>query len=107
MIDRIPLSEIDRVHVFDEEIDRRTYENSLMISTIPEGFNSGRTYYLQESSYARCLEFVKQLNHLAKSARARAESRSAFAKSQLKVRKIYKSWPFQMASASLLITVRC
>ena len=79
--------------------------NAFMINTIAEGYNSGRTYYLQASSKDQCLELVKSIKTFSKRARERAEAQTKFAKVQLRVRKVFDSQWFQATSASLIIAV--
>ena len=110
MIDHIPLAEIESVRAMDalegQDIDRNKFSNALMITTIPQGHNSGRTYYLQAESAPLCTELVAQLAKVSRSARKRAEAKTQFAKSQFKVREIFESPPFQLVSALLIISVR-
>ncbi len=78
----------------------------MQIITVEEGFNSGRTYYLQASSEDECKDMTEVLKRMAKVARKRAEAKSKFRKIQEKVLKFYDSTPFQCGVAFLIIAVR-
>ncbi len=56
----------------------------LQIRTIPEGYNSGRAYYIRAESSA-CQNMVTDLEKLAQAARVLAEKRTRFEKNQLQV----------------------
>ena len=109
MIDQIPLSEVESVRAMDafddQDFDRAKFANAVMITTIPNGHNSGRTYYLQADTSTKCNDLVTHLIKVTRSARKRAEAKTQFAKSQFKVREIFNSAPFQLLSASLIISV--
>ena len=74
-----------------------------MINTIAEGHNSGRTYYLQASSKGNCTEMVRLLKALSKKERERAAAQTRFAKVQLRARKLFSSYWFQLSSATLIV----
>ncbi len=80
--------------------------NIVQISTLEQGFNSGRTYYLKAESKEECDSISAELGCKACSARRKAEGKSRFIRSQDSVRKFYSSKPFQILSAVLIITVR-
>ena len=109
MIDQIPLEQVESVKSMDsfddQDIDKAKFLNALMITTSPDGHNSGRTYYLQARSDLLCAQLVSQLSTTAKSARKREEAKTAFKKSQLQVRRAYESSAFQLLSAALIILV--
>ena len=108
VIDKIPLAEIklvrgmDNVDGADEEAKQ---SNDLMIETHPEGYNSGRTYYLQADSRSSCESIVQTLSQYCTAAHEREHTRSIFAKAQRKVDKVYRSALFQGFFAFLIIAV--
>jgi cytochrome c biogenesis protein ResB len=108
VIDQIPLAEINRVkemEAVDKEIDKAANENQLMIETHPEGYNSGRTYYLQAESRASCQDKIKMLLRISAAAYERAHAQSVFRQAQLRVLKVYRSIFFQRFMAFLIISV--
>ena len=76
-----------------------------MINTIAEGYNSGRTYYLQANSKEQCQEMVKLIKVLVKRACEMASAQTQFSRVQLRARKVYKSHLFQSSSATLILAV--
>ena len=78
----------------------------IQIKTIPEGFNSGRTYCLRTSRVGFCEAFCLEMTSKSKAARVRAEKLSRFQKNQAFLRKIYRSNPFQMFVSFLILAVR-
>ncbi len=109
IMDQIPLSEITQVKEMDaaeKGIDNMAKnENELMIETNPEGYNSGRTYYLKAESKTSCQEKIRKLKHFRAAAYERAHAQSAFRQAQLRVLKVYRSTPFQRLVAFLIISV--
>lgn len=89
----------------DEESKKSRDANELMIETHPEGYNSGRTYYLQAESKAFCQQVVQQLNQYCKEANERANAQTAFTLAQQHSRKMYRSTIFQNIVAILIIAV--
>jgi hypothetical protein len=89
----------------DEESKKSRDANELMIETNPEGYNSGRTYYLQAESKAFCQQVVQQLNQNCKEANERANAQTAFTLAQQHSRKMYRSTIFQNIVAILIIAV--
>jgi hypothetical protein len=81
------------------------HSNDLMIETHPEGYNSGRTYYLQASSRVACQDIVRKLSKSCKAAHEKAHARTVFAQAQRRVGKVYKSTLFQGFFAALIIAV--
>jgi hypothetical protein len=75
------------------------------IKTIAEGFNSGRTYYLEAESVPTRRSIVPQLDAAIKSSKQRAEARSVFERLQGRVKGIYNSNLFQGAMALFIILV--
>ena len=78
----------------------------LEIKTLPDGYNSGRTYYLSTHSQHTLDELIQCLSHKAQAARAQAETRTAFQRLQLRVRRRYESPLFQGLMAVLIAAVR-
>jgi hypothetical protein len=109
VIDQIPLAEIIRVKEMeglDNVIADAKEENELMIETHPEGYNSGRTYYLQADSKVSCQDKIKRLSQYKKAAFERAHAQSLFRQAQRRVLKFYRSTWFQRVMAFLIILVR-
>jgi hypothetical protein len=108
VIDQIPLAEVQLVREMDNvngEDKEATQSNDLMIETHPDGYNSGRTYYLQAESRASCKDLVRILSRHCTAAHERAHARSAFAQAQRQVEKVYRSAFFQGFFAVLIIAV--
>jgi hypothetical protein len=80
--------------------------DSFQISTCPDGYNSGRCYYLKADSLQSCEMLVDILLKLVSVARARAEGASKFQQSQQVARAIYDSSLFQASSSLLIVLVR-
>ena len=80
-------------------------ENSFQIRTLTDGFNSGRTYYLNSGSAKECKEVVGNLRTLVELARKRAENDSKFRESQKWLRAAYNSSIFQLCSSALIVLV--
>ena len=108
VIDQIPLAEISQVKemIADSVNDESKDENQLMIETHPEGYNSGRTYYLQAESKASCQDIIKKLSKYKKAAYHREHAQSSFRQAQLRALKIYRSTFFQRFIGLLIISVR-
>lgn len=61
VVDKIPLTEIKQVQEMvngdigeDHESKLANQTTDLMVETLPEGYNSGRTYYLSAESATSC-----------------------------------------------------
>ncbi len=80
--------------------------NDFMIETDADGYNSGRTYYLQADSSAACRDVSKKISQNSKLAIDKANAKTAFAQAQQKVRRFYRSTIFQNLVAFLILTVR-
>lgn len=112
LLDAIPLLDVESIRdmeaVSDSELikDKSMTQNAIMINTVPGGYNSGRTYYLQAESHDSCEMLARLLRSLAKEARQRAEFNTRFTKSQYRLRKIFRSSILQYFSALLIILVR-
>ncbi len=108
MIDQIPLAEILHIREMknaDEEDPETKQGNELLIETHPDGYNSGRTYYLQAESELLCRNLVKSLSLYSAAAHERAQAKSTFAMTQRRVDRVYRSSPFQGFFAVLIIAV--
>ena len=79
--------------------------NELMIETNADGYNSGRTYYLQAESSAACREISKKISENSRIAIEKDNAKTAFAQARQKVRKIYRSAFFQNPVAFMILTV--
>jgi hypothetical protein len=97
--------------VFDGNADQRAentsqlFVNAFQIFTVPHGYNSGRSYYLQAESSDLEHNVITQLRTLAISARKKAEARSSFRKTQDRARAIYTAKPFQIVASLLIVAV--
>ena len=84
---------------------QQLFQNSIIIHTIPGGYNSGRTYYLKANSELECSKILADLSVNSIAAKKRAESKSNFAKLQRRVRRVYRSKIFEGISVSCIIMV--
>jgi hypothetical protein len=82
------------------------YDRLLQIKTAPEGFNSGRTYYIQSNSEMHRDEIVDDLTKIAKHSSARKIAASRFRASQLALKRVYDSSPAQIFVGLLILSVR-
>ena len=78
----------------------------IQIETIPDGYNSGRVYYLKTESTECCESIVEELRSYAKAAKERKAGNSSFQKLQTIELPIHDSIPFQIVSALLIIAVQ-
>jgi hypothetical protein len=85
--------------------NRTKFRNALQLSTVDDGFNSGRVYYLKAASERQCEEITADLLARAKSARKLAERKTRLQRWQTKVLRFYESNPFQIGVAFLIVTV--
>jgi hypothetical protein len=83
---------------------------TLQIKTVPDGLNSGRTYYLSTRNgiapEARRQAIVETLREAAEVARRRAEAKSRFERSQERAQWVQGSMAFQVFMATLIMVVR-
>ena len=82
-----------------------SFDRLVQIKTMAEGFNSGRTYFLQAISDEQCYTIVQRLEKAVKDAVQRAAATSRFRASQATVKQFYCSMFFQGTIAFLIITV--
>ncbi len=80
--------------------------NAFQIATDSNGYNSGRSYYLQAASESQKQEIINHLQVFARSARKKAEVKSYFRKTQDRVQAWYTSRQFQTGAALLIVAVR-
>ncbi len=116
IIDKIPLAEVLVVREMlnvDEEEDESNQSKTkkpsrmckLMIETQLDGYNSGRTYYLQAETSAACRETVEILTRSSQAAYRRLNSQTLFKKAKARVGKVFRSFYFQNFMALLIIAV--
>ncbi len=108
VIDKIPLNEIKMVREMidvEDDVENSKNGNDFLIETDEDGYNSGRTYYLQADSSAQCREISNKISQISKLAIDRANSKTAFAQAQQPVRRVYTSTIFQNVVALLILTV--
>ena len=93
LLDAIPFVDVESVREFhgtDEahlEKGSKDCLNAFMITTVPGGHNSGRTYYFQTNSSESYDVITRHLQSNAKTARKQAEFKTRFTKSQYQMRK--------------------
>ena len=108
MVDSIPLKEVESVQEMSKSkssVDKAKFSNAFMITTIPEGNNDGRTYYLQANDEDECTRLAMLVTRMAQRAYRKAHSRSQIKAVQFFTRTIWESQPFQLASAVLILAV--
>ena len=108
IIDKIPMSEVELVREMKNvqlENKNSRGEAELMIETHPDGYNSGRIYYLQAESRSTCQNLIQTLRERCTKAREKANAQTALAQAQQYVGKIYRSKYFQNFVAVLIIAV--
>jgi hypothetical protein len=88
------------------QLSSNLFVRTVKIETHPDGYNSGRTYYLQASSDEELTRFIGILTDYARDARKRYEAKSVLERSQTKVRKIFHSTIFQCGAAFFILAVR-
>ena len=76
------------------------------IKTVPDGYNSGRTYFLRAQSDESCELIVSQLSKAATDAKQKLNVLSKFQKSQEIAKSIFFSAAFQSGSCLLILTVQ-
>jgi hypothetical protein len=89
----------------DFQFVREHYDKVFQIKTDQDGFNSGRTYYLQTNSKVERQDIIEELDHIVEKAKSKKAASSMLHGMQHKIRKIYNSYSFQMMVAFLIITV--
>ena len=110
-IDYVPLHEVDFMKETNElghsqdMTDMADENHAVQISTIRDGHNSGRAYYLLADSKESQAVLMACLQRNVKAAKKHAESKNAFRLVQLKVRRFYDSRPFQSTVALMIASV--
>jgi hypothetical protein len=99
------LDKNDKSETKVSDSNKTKFMYALQISTVVDGYNSGRSYYLKAHSEEMCQEIVSSLQIIAKAAMKQARAWSWFRRVQRKVRRVHDSTPFQLAVASLIIAV--
>ncbi len=82
------------------------FRHALQLKTVEDGYNSGRTYYLQAASEDQCCAVCESISQLVRLAREELAARSRFSHFQNAVLVAYESTPFQSAVAVLILVVR-
>ena len=82
------------------------FRHALQLKTVPDGFNSGRTYYLQAASDAQCRAVCDSIALHSRRARKAVIAGTRLRRIQGKVLEAYESTPFQSAVAVLILAVR-
>ena len=85
---------------------RTLFRNALQIKTNAEGYNSGRTYYLQAASPEQCSAMCASLTLQVQRARKAVVAGRRILRLQGKVLRAYESLAFQSGVAILIIAVR-
>jgi hypothetical protein len=81
-------------------------DRALRIDTSPDGYNSGRTYYLQLESDEECTRLATKMTAYVKDAIRRFEAKTGLERSQARARALFNSTMFQCSAAFFIITVR-
>ncbi len=89
----------------NEQLSSDGFHQTLRIDTKPEGYNSGRTYYLQIGSDAEFSRLAISLLFYVKDAIKRFEAKTGLERSQAKVRRLFRSPPFQFAASFFILAV--
>ena len=109
MIDKIPLAEVKVVQEMRttqlEGDENSKHVNELMIETHPDGYNSGRTYYLRAESRESCQEIVYTLSRYARKAHERTHTTPVFTHTRRFAGKVYRTSIFQNFFAFLIVAV--
>ena len=108
IVDRIYLKDVELAHdmsKFNSGVDGAKFVDAIMITTLPEGYNGGRTYYFQADSKQDCIDLTYRLAKLSRSAARRAEASTVIAKIRLWCRVVFHSPAFQGTSALLILAV--
>ncbi len=97
---------VEEIHPDTIKISKDTRDNmGFKITTIPEGYNSGRAYYLDTSSQPNHSQILANLQKFVQIARKKAERKSLVKKYQERIRVLFESIPFQTSSAVLIFAV--
>lgn len=109
VIDKIPLAEVKVVQEMRtaqlEGDENSKHVNELMIETHPDGYNSGRTYYLQAESRVSCQEIISKLTQHASKAYERTHTNTVFTHTRRFAGKVFRTSIFQNFFAFLIVAV--
>ena len=120
VVDAIPMAEIDIVQemnygtlsIQSEEGSNQSNElpkpklfNTFQIKTVPNGYNSGRSYYLRTKPDDNCPKIIQLLLDVANAARQKALALSRFKRAQKAVRIVHDSVYFQVFVCLLIFAV--
>ena len=117
IIDKIPLEEVtvvrEMLNVDEGEEEeghaprtkRASRMSKLMIETQLDGYNSGRTYYLQAESSAACRATVETLNRCSQAAFKRLHSQTPYESARTHAGRVFRSSYFQNLTAFLILAV--
>jgi hypothetical protein len=126
--DFIPLAEIDGIQETHEKGDGMAFttsfarkkpvtriqkwpsidlreKNSVIVSTIEDGFNSGRRYYMQLDSINNYTSLIDDLQKLSAEAARIARGRALFQQSQIALKRLLDSTPFKYFASFLVVAV--
>ena len=123
IVDCIPLAEIMQLKKIGEgnheglqqitnmsssgyDLNERSSDRILRIDTNADGYNSGRTYYLQISSEGEFSRLAISLTAYVAIASKRLETKTVLERSQKKVRNVFHSRAFQFAASFFILAVR-
>jgi hypothetical protein len=81
------------------------FQHAFQLKTIPNGFNSGRTYYFQAASDEQCRVVCQSISCQSRRAREDAAKISSIRRAQARVAAMYESTTFQSGVAVLIVTV--
>ena len=120
--DHIPLSEIQAISIKQdndagssnnargllkkaETINEYRFFNGFQIMTVPDGYNSGRTYHMQADTKEDCNRIVSTIQKWAQKAEKAARNATRLEKSQKAMLRLYNSALFQTISSFLILSV--
>ena len=86
-------------------VENELEKSCIQIRTLPDGFNSGRTYYLQTNSEIHRSCVVNDILKAVDEAKTRYAATSFFRSSQLRILRVYDTMQFQVLVALLIMTV--
>ena len=117
-MDFIPLHEVTKLEIlYSSEVmggsvennggsqDPKVFDTAFQIATSPDGYNSGRTYYLRAESTQERHQILQAWQRLAQEAAHIMEGKTRFRRIQDSVRRVYLSNLFQGFAAALIIAV--
>ncbi len=96
---------ISNPHITNSQLSCDLLDRALRIDTNPEGYNSGRTYYLQLGSDEECARLAISLTTYAKDALKRFEAKTGLERSQANVRILFNSTIFQCTASFFILAV--